>query len=1203
MIRRLKSLELQGIKTFATISRLEFPGQITAIVGPNGSGKSNIADSIRWVLGEQSFSTLRAKRTEDMIFAGSQQRSRAGMASTTITFDNEDGWLPIDYSEVSISRRAYRDGQNEYLLNGQKVRLKDISELLSQTGLSERTYTIIGQGLVDVALALKPDERRKLFEEAAGIGLYRSRKEEALRRLESTRKNLDRVLDIMTEIRPRLRSLERQAGRFMEFERLRTDLELLLREWYGFHWHQKQQDLRNAKNTYLDLEKRLNDLRQKYDESQNKVEEAREALHVNRRALETAHRESSELHQTLEQVSREIAIIDERERSNAHQKGNLEIDIANVQEEISGLIGQKQSYEDEIVSRQASYEAAQSEVQKINSQLSQVTSEREIRQQELNGIRKARIELETKKVHLSAKLDELSHRTRSLENEKTKIQEAVASLETERAEIQNALGVIERDFSEAEKSLQDILYNLKTRSQSLDSLKTDRLKLDSQIADYETKLTKLQAQLDVLNQAEAALSGYSEGSKNVVEFSEKGQLPKGIEPLSKHLVIDEKFEKAISVALGELTDLLVVPSGGKDVVIEYLEKKENDRVVLVTLDHVSKQSSSDRHSPGNGLIGYASDLIEADPEYRELAEKLFSDILIVEDRRSAMKLMPKLKPYERVVTLNGVAFQANGIMILGQNPSGKRLGRTRRQGEMRKEIADLESLLDELHQKRESIIQSMDGVQADLSQIEQEVQRTTSDKNQLAHKLSSNQDTLSRLEEQKRWHDEQLNRVVQSIQNTQVDIETGKVEIASFTKEIDSLLEKEAILDQVLEDIPVFDLQQERNHWQTHLAIAENALETARQRFEEFNKRIDDAQKRLQTYQDRLSGLQQNKGEIDQNKALLREKEAEISAEIDKIKSEKISPLAASNDEFEKMVSAVEKLETHSHQQVLSAERHFTQAQIELSRREDQLTHLRERIESDFGLVSFDYEPKIDGPTPLPLGDELIEQLPNVQVIPETIETDINRLKGQIRRIGAINPEAKQEYLEVKERFEFLTNQINDLEKATKDLNEVIEKLDSLMERDFIATFKSVNQEFSAYFARLFNGGEAKLLFSDEQNPVEGGIDIEARLPGRRRQELALLSGGERSLTAVALIFALLKVSPTPFCVMDEVDAMLDESNVGRFIDLLKELSKNTQFVIITHNRNTVQAADVIYGVTMGRDSTSQMISLKLEEVDERFIE
>jgi chromosome segregation protein len=322
---------------------------------------------------------------------------------------------------------------------------------------------------------------------------------------------------------------------------------------------------------------------------------------------------------------------------------------------------------------------------------------------------------------------------------------------------------------------------------------------------------------------------------------------------------------------------------------------------------------------------------------------------------------------------------------------------------------------------------------------------------------------------------------------------------------------------------------------------------------------------------------------------------------ISTIEENQIVPISAANEEAEKSVSAMQKLEAHSHQQVIVAERQYTQLDLELSRRQDQLEHLRERIEDDFGLVSYGEGQKYGEPTPLPFNDGLIEDLPRVAEKPELHEDEIKRLKNQLRRIGAINPEAQQEFIEVKERFEFLTHQVADLEKASKDLQEVINTLDEMMEIDFLKTFKSVNQEFSKYFSRLFNGGEAKLVFSEEENPVEGGVDIEARLPGRRQQGLALLSGGERSLTAVALIFALLKVAPPPFCILDEVDAMLDESNVGRFVDVLQELSKNIQVVIITHNRNTVQAADVIYGVTMGRDSTSQMISLKLEDVGDAY--
>jgi chromosome segregation protein len=477
------------------------------------------------------------------------------------------------------------------------------------------------------------------------------------------------------------------------------------------------------------------------------------------------------------------------------------------------------------------------------------------------------------------------------------------------------------------------------------------------------------------------------------------------------------------------------------------------------------------------------------------------------------------------------------------------------------------------------------------------------DLNRVRQMYQREKDIQTSLLERMEWHHERTSEIEASVEETEDKLQVDQEHLITIENKIAELMEEENRLSEVVNKFPVFEVQQELNQWQTHCIVAENALKASKQRYQDHQERIEEARRRLATYQSRMTKISDNLLEIKDQTGELREKIDHIKHNIEIMEIDHIKPLSTKVEEDEKSVSALEKLTDHSHQQVIVAERQITQLQLALDRRKDQLEHLQERIEDDFGLVSFDYEQDIDGRKPLPFENGFVEDLPEVQELTDGIDDDIKRFKTQLRRLGSINPEAQQEYFEVKERYKFLTEQIQDLEKASEDLQEVINELDGLMERDFIKTFKRVNQEFSTYFKRLFNGGEARLLFSDEEEPVEGGVDIEARLPGRRSQGLALLSGGERSLTAVALIFALLKVSPTPFCILDEVDAMLDESNVGRFIDLLKELSQNTQFVIITHNRNTVQAADVIYGVTMGRDSTSQMISLKLEDVDETYIE
>jgi len=1202
MIRRLKSLDMQGYKTFATMTRLEFPGQITAIVGPNGSGKSNIADSVRWVLGEQSFSLLRAKKTDDMIFSGSQQRSRAGMALSTITFNNEDGWLPIDYSEVAVTRRAYRDGQNEYLLNGQKVRLKDISELLSQTGLSERTYTIIGQGLVDVALALKPDERRQLFEEAAGIGLYRSRKEDALRRLENSRKNLDRILDIMTEIRPRLRSLERQSSRFDEYQRLRTSLEGLLLEWYGFHWYQKQEDIRIVSHDYQDQEKRLSTLRQKYTEAEQRVEAARKTLQTNRKALETAHRELSEYHYQLEQATRQLAIIEERQRSHNQQKSNLEIDITHLQEEILQLESQEVTYKAEIENRAEAFEDAEKEFEHAQEELDKISANKEVKDADLSQLRQTRIALETEKVQAHAQLDELHTRSSSLNDEKDKVQSSIKQLQDEESQLKIKVQAVSEQLLNVNTGKEEFKERISEKQKEIDQLRLDLRNLENQISTEETRQSKLSAQLEVLNQAEAALTGYSEGSKSVVEDSRRGRLPGGIEPLSKHIIVDEVYESAISAALGELTDLLVVPSGESNIVIEYLESKDRDRVALVALDHIKSQSQK-QGSKKDGVFGFANELIQVDSKYRGLVDELFSDILIVKDRRSAQSIQSELVGTMKAVTLKGMVFQANGVMISGNHTSGKRIGRTRQKNEITQELSLHIQKIDELKARKHTITNNLEKVQKDYGKLQENYLLVDRETEQVKQQFQELKDGMTRINEQLSWHHQRLVDIDESIMSAKSGISTKEGKLKEFDASIKGFYQDEKSLQESIKSIPLFEVQQSLNHWQTYRIVTKNALESARQRFQDHRTRFQDAEQRLETYQTRLSGIEDGLVETRDQTDVLKSQVAQIEATIQEIEAEKIQPLSENTDENEKELSAIEKLQDHSHKQVIIAERHFTQLELELSRRKDQLNNLGERIEDDFGLVSFEVEQKIDGPTPLPFDEDFVENLPRQQTISKDCEVNIKHLKNQIRRIGAINPEAQREYLEVKDRYEFLTQQIDDLEKASENLKEVIGTLDNLMEQDFLKTFKAVDQEFSEYFSELFNGGEAKLVFIDEENPVEGGVDIIARLPGRRQQGLALLSGGERSLTAVALIFALLKVSPTPFCILDEVDAMLDESNVGRFIDLLRELSKKTQFVIITHNRNTVQAADVIYGVTMGRDSTSQMISLKLEDVDETYLE
>ena len=854
----LKSIELAGYKTFANKTTFEFSKRITAIVGPNGSGKSNIADAVRWVLGEQSYSLMRGRKTVDMIFSGSEHRPRAGMASATVVFDNESAWLPIDFSEVAITRRAYRDGQNDYLINGQKVRLRDVADLLGRSGLSEGTYTIIGQGLVDTALSLKAEERRQLFEDAAGIGIYRHRKEEAVRRMEAMRRNLDRARDILAELKPRLNSLERQSRRSRDYEQVKDDLKSLLLEWYGYHWYRAQREVLAAGEEYHLQEKKLT-------------------------------------------IARAI-----------------QSDLERVGQEVHGRI-------------------------------------QELRQR-LGGWR-----------------------------------QRLGQLQAQRSQGERELGV-----SEARRMV------VSGRQASADQ-EIGRIKAENRIA-----------------------------------------------------------------------------------------LEELDRVILRFELH--------------------------EDQARRFGGRLLEVSGALRDRQAERS---RLEDQRRTIAARRAAIETNRIQ----------------------DAARLKAQVEML-------------AQAELV-------------------LKGREDCASLLRD-----------AAQGLMHEDADLAALEITDREFA-------EQAAALGERLTALPVEELQVQVNELRMESTLADRAHGELLSRKSELEERIARLQSRLEALAGQRLQDSGEQGALEKRQTALKEEQTLLDGQI-RVQLEQLEPaernLLASELEREGLLNR----EIESRKVLAAAERGASQAQNTSIRQKEQLEILQGRIEEDFGLVAYEYEAGVPGQSPLPLG-EIVQSLPHIETLPDEYAELVKNQRLMLRRMGPVNPEAQREYQEVKERFEFLTGQITDLEKAEIDVQEVISELDVLMEREFRRTFDTVAQEFRQIFARLFGGGTARLVLTDPDNLTTTGVEIEARLPGRRAQGLSLLSGGERSLTATALVFALLKTSPTPFCLLDEVDAMLDEANTYRFSDLLTELSERTQFIVITHNRNTVQVADVIYGITMGRDSASQVLSLKLD--------
>ncbi len=1195
---KLRSLELHGYKTFAGRALFEFPGNVTAIVGPNGSGKSNIADAVRWVLGEQSYTLLRGKKTEDMIFLGSDQRPKAGMASATITFNNEEGWLPVDYSEVAVARRAYRDGSNEYLLNRQRVRLKDTTELLAQSGLAERTYTIIGQGLVDAALSLRPEERRKFFEEAAGIGLFRSRREEALSRLDSTRRNLERVTDILGELEPRLRSLERQAKRVEEYDHVKDDLQVLLKDWYGFHWQNTQKELLRNREVLKNQEIKVEAARSRRGEIEKKVDAARLRLQELRDLLNTWHMETSELHRQRERISREIAVLEERIRSYQNQDITLKNELLRYED-------LEHSYQERLSALKSDEERIKVELAQCVEQLKEIRKvfderkiERDRLESEMNLARKRLLEVETRQVQLKAHQRELEGRIESFNESRENLLKNIEQNQTGMNSAQQGMGDIKAEQAIVQKRVESYARDLSNVVEKLADLELQDKKISGEISRLEAEHARANAQLEVLNQAERAFTGLGDGARSLLTAAGSGKLPGGLRTLSSYLDVPYELETAVSAALGDQLDAVLYGEGiDTERLLSFLESDESGRAMLIPL--VAAGSAKARKFSDPGVLGMAPDLVKTVDQDRGLVNFLLGRVIIVNDRATARRLVKEIPADGRIVTLRGEVFDGSGVIIAGKENRTGVISRPREKKDLTQQVNTAAVRLADKKKELEEIQNKVTLLRGEKNTLEKSARDAQSNLQQVNSTFAVMERESAKLTQQLEWQNNQINTLVNQVKSAESDI----VEIETEIKANDNAIKEHNLtirgINEQFRGIPIDEIQQQLVHWNTTQAVTERALREGSGRVVEFEQTIAQNQALIEQVKKRIEELVITTTEVTAAIAEARKTEETVNLSLAEF-STKIDPAEIELRKLESEYSALQHEYSQTQQFEANADRVYTQAQLEYSRSREALENLRRRIEEDFGLVTLEYSEEVTGPTPLPL--EGVGTLVVLEELPKGLEESINRQRALLRRMGAINPEARNEYREVKQRHDFMKTQLADLQKADGDLRQIITELDELMNHQFRTTFNAVAAEFKEMFSRLFGGGSARLVMTDTDNPTETGIDIEARLPGRREQGLSLLSGGERSLTAVALIFSLLRVSPTPFCILDEVDAMLDEANVGRFTELLRDLSQETQFIVITHNRNTVQVADVIYGVTMGRDSASQVISLRLDELSEEMV-
>lgn len=1199
MTQKLEALELHGYKTFASRTPFEFPDKIIAIVGPNGSGKSNIADSIRWVLGEQAFSVLRGKKTEDMIYSGSAQRSKMSMASATIRFNNEDGWLPIDYDVVSITRRAYRSGENEYLLNDKKVRLRDIQELLSNSGLAERSYTIIGQGLVDSALSLKPQDRRLFFEEAAGIRLYRARREEAIRKLDKTVENMERVKDILFEIRPRIARLEKQVERAKEYNRINADLRLLLKDWYGYRWNLLQQDYRESLDARMKKDAELNSIRMNVMGADEEMANRRKVLQEKRNTLSIWNNQLAELQSEKEKINRELAIIDERFKGYEEQRDSLRSSMTYAEEELRGRQEQKHDLESKHAEQEKNLETMQHAVDALEASLNQKKSELQQVQEQIAELQQRKLDIDKTIVGNQAKITDLETRAEILIKRRTELDESIKTQETDYQEILTSVAQAQDLLNEKQGKMNQDLDKLRHLNEQKEKIDAEITRIRNDVQQYSHELVAKETQFNVLVTAKKNMEGFKTGTKKFLHTIQQRKVRGTFELLLSCMRVEAGYEKAVSAALGDATEGLILDKSLElQNILSLMRDAGDSHSILIPQSLIKEKRSAPRSVSGCRPL---LDFVHSEPEYRSVLQILFEDTYILEDPKELEQILTKLEKDQKIVLKNGGIFYGNGLIAVGGVTSEFIFRRE-------KEIEDLRDAMNDLRGKIAEVDKSEKGQKKDLEELEKKIIELR-EKISLSEKdVKDVQSTLKDIQTKQADASQDIRLNKQLVAKLLVDIQDAieaKTGLKQATKnaqlQTETLNQEIEKLKKQASAISLEELNQDYFQKKTEFAVAQESYQSSSSRLQDIIQLIAGLESQCNDQKEKLTSLETQHTELKEKYTLDTHRLDELNVQIDAL-MEKIDPV---ENEITTITTEIEKLQNSNedlrkNQSII--ERHFIQLEMQVDKVKNQMDVLKDRISDDFGLVVYEYEPDISGPKPLPI-DGMVANLPKVTQIPDDLEDQIKNLKSAIHRMGAVNPEAEKEFREESERYEFLTAQMTDLEKAESDLRKVVVELEDIIKIKFKETFKAVNEEFSDIFKQLFGGGSARLVIEDEENITETGIEIEATLPGKRKQELALLSGGERSLTAIALIFALLKISPTPFCVLDEVDAMLDESNVLRLGQLMKELSDKTQFIVITHNRNTVQLANVIYGVTMGRDSASQVISLKLDEVTDDLVD
>lgn len=1175
----LKRLELKGFKSFPNKTDIIFKEGVTAIVGPNGSGKSNVSDAVRWVLGEQSIKSLRGDKLEDVIFAGSDNQKPMNFCEVALTIDNSDEKLNIDYSEVTIKRRAYRNGESQFYLNNKNCRLKDIKEILLDTGIGKDGYSIVEQGKVDEILSNNPVNRRKVFDEACGISKYRYKKTESERNLRNTKENLERINDIYVEIENQIKPLYNQQVKARKYLDLSETLKKLEVNNYIREIQRIEQQLKEINSQYEVLGKELEHIdKEKILFEENSKEVSIQIEEIDK-SIEKATEYINSIKSVIDKKDYEINLLNQRKdnsstkiKRNTEELENINKSLEDNKENLEKINNEKEEKEKSINEFKNQLNIFMEKNETNKNKIEALNDRIENLKDEIIKLLNEKQDVSNKLSTLNANKDNINQRNENIDVEIREINEKLKSKEELLKEIQD-------EINNKKEKIEDLKNKVNNYYENLRKLKEDNQNLNTKMQNNNYALKEYSSKLNVYIDMENHYEGFNRGVKEVL----KNKNLKGIYgALGQVVTVPQKYEKAIEAALGAyMQNIITADENSAKAAINYLKHNKIGRVTFLPMNIIKSKKINNIQTRTN-IIGIASDLISYDDKYRDILENILGRTIVIDNIDEGIKFARETGHKYKVVTLEGEILNPGGSLTGGSlKTSGNILSRKRLINEFNEKIKTTK-------EENASIQEKLASIEKDIISCKENIQSYEEEMKNLDKELIFSNSSYSRYEEE-------INNFLSSMKK----LENEKQNLGS---NLSYTLQKKEVLESQIKDIDDKHKNNKENieTLNEELNKESEIYEAEKSKFDNINLQLTKDKEILKSFNADMERIKEYLNQLHSKKLLIEKENNEEENEIKDI-DEKIilenrekenlkNQLNENNKGLENKKIARENLKQNlddNNIKLKNIDKQFMELKEAIFKVESKIEKLESNKESNNFKLFEDYN---------------LTYLQAIELRDDEIEINkkiLDSIKKDIRSLGNVNVDSIEEYKETKERYDFYSEQKEDLQKSIEAIEEIIAELEEHMKVQFKEEFDKINENFKYVYNRLFGGGEGNLTILDEENILESDIEITAKPPGKKMKNLSLLSGGEKALTAISILFSILLAKPTPFCILDEIEAPLDDSNIARFGKFLKELTSTTQFIAVTHRRGTMEAADYIYGVTMEQRAISKVIALSLNEAEE----